>query len=81
MAFPAKKKDFIGDVVDDMGPDDADKGYGAEMSDAEDPGGDDEESGQDRIMAAKAVARALGVPDADAPKLAEALRAFVSNCD
>lgn len=88
MAFPGKKKeDFLDGVVAEMGP--ADKGggdeYGADMKDSKDDTdgmdeSDPEEMKQDRIMAAQQVAKALGMSDADAPKLADALKAFFDSC-
>jgi len=87
MALPGKKSDFLDSVVDEMGPSDkgGDDTYGAKMSeddgDPEDADADPEEAEQDRIMAAKAVGKAIGAPPGfDAVKLAQALKAFVSNC-
>jgi hypothetical protein len=83
MAFPVKKKpDFLDEVVDDVG-EAGSKDYGAEMSD--DGDGMDNESGseeaqQDRLMAVKQVARALGTPNADTTKLDQALHAYVTAC-
>jgi hypothetical protein len=87
MALPGKKSDFLDDVVDEMGPSDkgGDDEYGAKMSvddgDGMDDESDPEEAQQDRIMAAKAIGKALGSPPGfDAVKLADALHAFVANC-
>jgi len=86
MAFPAKKKpDFLDDVVDEMGPKADDDSYGASMDESGDGDGmddesDPEEAKQDRIMAAKQVAKALGMPNADGARLADALAAFVKAC-
>ena len=79
--LPNKKPapDFLDSVADDMG-EAGSKDYGADMSEEGDDEGDSEEAGQDRIMAAKMVAKALGMPEADAPRLADALAAFVKAC-
>lgn len=74
----AKKPDFLDSVADDMG-EAGSKDYGADMSEEGDEG-DSEEAGQDRIMAAKMVGKAMGLPDVDAAKLADALAAFVKAC-
>lgn len=89
MGFPVgKKRDFLDDVVGEMGPSDSgDDKYGAKMT--EDDGSenglgdesDPEEAAQDRIMAAKAIGKAIGAPPGfDATKLADALKAFISSC-
>lgn len=89
MGFPVgKKKDFLDDVVGEMGPSNSgDDKYGAKMT--EDDGSengigdesDPEEAAQDRIMAAKMVGKAIGAPPGfDASRLADALAAFVKAC-
>jgi hypothetical protein len=86
MAFPNLKKkknpDFLDEVVDDMGEEDGSTKYGADMSEADDmdEGGDPEVAKEDRIMAAKLVAKALGNPNVDAAKFADALESFVKAC-
>lgn len=71
------KKDFLDDVVDNMG-DDAPK-YGAESEDEADPM-DDESAGEDQMMAVKTLGKALGIQIADPGKVAAALKAFVATC-
>lgn len=77
---PAMKKkeddSFLDDVVDEM-PDDGDEKYGADMEEDE---GSDEETKQDRLMAAGTLAKALGINTADRQKIADALEAFVKTC-
>lgn len=76
------KPDFLDDVVGGMSP--PDKKYGADMSEEDGDGMDDEsdpeESQQDRVMAAKSLIRALGLSGADASKVADALKSFVAAC-
>lgn len=73
----AKKPSFIDDVVDEMGDGKGGSDYGADM---EDDGADDESAQEDRQMATRQVAKALGMPNADIPKLTSALEAFVKTC-
>lgn len=87
MGFPVgKKKDFLDDVVGEMGPSDSgDDKYGAKMTEDDGDGMDDEsdpeEAAQDRIMAAKMIGKAIGAPPGfDASRLADALAAFVKAC-
>lgn len=86
MAFPAKKpkRDFLDDVVDEMGPGDSKNdgdSYGASMEEEPDEADmGDEEAGEDRVMAAKQVGKALGIANADWGKFSDALAAFVRNC-
>jgi hypothetical protein len=72
-----KKPDFLDEVSDEMdkGGDDA---YGADM---EDEGGDDEGAKEDKIMAAKAVGKALGITVPDPSRFADALEAFWKVCE
>jgi hypothetical protein len=71
------KPDFMDEVSDEM-----DKGggeeYGADMEDEDE--GDDESAGEDKIMAAKQVAKAAGITVADPKRFADALEAFVKAC-
>jgi hypothetical protein len=84
MAFPAKKpkRDFLDDVVDEMGPGKNDgDAYGASMEEEPEEGDQgDEETQEDQVMAAKQVAKALGIQNIDAAKFAAALGAFVKAC-
>lgn len=72
------KKDFLDDVVDEMG-DNAPK-YGAESEDDEQDPMDDESAGEDRMMAVKQLGKAMGINIADPGKAAEALKAFIATC-
>lgn len=86
MAFPAKKpkRDFLDDVVEEMGPKNDGDSYGASMDDSPEPAeedmGDDEEAGEDRVMAAKTLGKALGITNADWNKVDSALSAYVRAC-
>lgn len=88
MAFPLKKpkRDFLDEVVDEMGPEggknDGDS-YGASMDDSPEPEEadmGDEEAGEDRVMAAKTLGKALGINNADWNKVDSALSAYVRAC-
>lgn len=72
------KPDFLSEVSDEMdkGGDDA---YGADMEDDEDAE-PDENAKEDKILAAKQVAKALGVTPPDPEMFAKALETFVKSC-
>jgi hypothetical protein len=71
----APKKEFLDEVVEDMG--DGDEAiYGAEMEEE----GDDETAKEDRIMAVKQLGKALGVNIADPERAADALATFIQSC-
>ena len=76
MPAAKKKPDFLEEVVDDMGNDEGGTDYGADMEE----GGGDESSHEDMLMAAGMVAKALGMPNSDNQKLADALKAFIAAC-
>ena len=83
-----KKKDSskpsgLDSIIDDMGDGEGGTKYGADMEDEADEGSSDEEK-EDRVMAAGALASALGIdteaPKFDRQKVADALEAFVKTC-
>lgn len=76
---PTGKGNFLDDVVDEMGDDKGGTKYGADMADEGDDT-DDEQTNEDRIMAAAQVGKALGLPNVDKTKLAEALKTFIATC-
>lgn len=79
--IPMKKKaddEFLDGVVGDMGNEDGSTEYGADMTDESEGG--DETSNEDQLVAARQVAKALGMPAADAEKLRDALKAFNAAC-
>ena len=69
--------DFLSEVTDEMdkGGEDA---YGADMEDDEEAEADD--AREDMILAAKQVAKALGVTVSDPERFADALKTFVRAC-
>lgn len=72
---------FMDDVVDEMGDGKGGTDFGAKMDDSDEPDeGSDEEENEDRLMAAKQVAKALGISSFDPQKFADALSAFVKAC-
>lgn len=77
MISAKKTPDFLDEVTDEMdkGGDDA---YGADMEDEDEA--TDETAKEDKIMAAKQVAKALGVTVDDPGRFASALETFVRSC-
>lgn len=73
----AKKPDFLDEVVDEMGDEDGAK-FGADMESEEEV--DDETANEDRLMAAKQVAKALGITTVDPQRFSDALKAFIATC-
>lgn len=72
---------FLDEVVDEMGDGKGGSDYGVSMEEeTPDDETDDETVNEDRMMAAKSLAKALGISSYDPQKLADALKAFVATC-
>lgn len=71
---------FLDDVVDEMGDGKGGSDFGVEMEEEVPEEGDDETANEDRLMAAKTLAKALGVSSFDPQRLADALSTFVKAC-
>lgn len=79
-----KKPSGLDSIIGDMGDGEGGTKYGADMEDDEADEGSSEEEQQDRVMAAGALASALGIDTKsetfDRQKVADALEAFVKTC-
>jgi hypothetical protein len=71
---------FMDDVVDEMGDGNGGTEYGASMDETSDDEGTDDEQKEDRIMAFKTLAKALGLSSVDPSKGADALASFIAAC-
>jgi hypothetical protein len=79
----AVKPSFLDEVEEEMdqGAKGGEDAYGADMEDEEeDEEMDAEAADEDRILAAKQVAKALGITVADPKRFADSLRTFIRAC-
>lgn len=74
------KPDFLDEVEEEMdqGAKGGEDAYGADLEEDEEE--DEEAAGEDRILAAKQVAKALGLTIEDPARLADALRTLIKSC-